>query len=117
MKEVEAAHYRLAEIAAKSAADQLRGRASKGQPKSPANAGVAVVEAWQVALERARNADPGLGLAVSAVLRDAGPVGFVVEVGTSDCARRLADLIAAGGAVTIHAAERQPATGAASATE
>lgn len=60
-----AAHYLIAELAARAAADQLRLRAAQGQAKSPANAAAQVVEAWSAALMKARASDAALSAQTS----------------------------------------------------
>lgn len=56
-KDKQTEHYRMAGIAAKAAADQLRLRAARGQGKSPENAARVVAEAWGEALKKARELD------------------------------------------------------------
>ncbi len=57
--DVNAEHYKVAEIAARTTAEQLRRRAIKGQPKSPENTAKVVTDAWAAALRAARESDAG----------------------------------------------------------
>lgn len=107
MSDKDAACYRVAEIAAKAAADQLRLRAARGQAKSPANAAAVVAGAWEAALKRARASDQtkekptkggGSGAhemgGIPAHARAGADAGLIVEPGTGDGARALAALLA-----------------------